>query len=236
MKFFNRQSNKKLEQLLKQSQQNFQFDEEKVKNRLMYSLNDAPIKAPIKTVSFNLRIIKYSSMVAGLAIFISATFVFASNAKPGDKLFPVNKLGEKVILSLPLTVEQKAAIQTRMVSNRLEALTEVKTESSELETVKESDETLKRAVDAVSANKQRLLKSGNTQAAARLDNTLVKLEDLAQQHEQKVETLEQTSQNPETRKLIKAHLLEIRNSHERVRMEIKSQKSDDDSKSSDELD
>src|SRR5260370_34296363 len=99
MKLFNFKPRNDLSKLLKQSAQDFQFDHQKVKQRLLYSLRDAPIKQPQITF-MPIRILKYSSIIAAMLIFLSATFAFASNAKPGDKRFALSKLGESSIRSL----------------------------------------------------------------------------------------------------------------------------------------
>ncbi len=157
--------------LLKDSEQDFRFDEQRVKDRLLYSLRETPIKAPARTF-FTFRFMKYSALVAGLVIFLSATFVLALNANPGDRLFGLNKFGENVILSLPLSMEQKAQVQAGIVTRRLEALQEIEAqpagpglETKQLETIKESDESIQNAIDTVTANKVKLENSGQTASA-----------------------------------------------------------------------
>jgi hypothetical protein len=207
---------------LSQSAQNFSFDQEKVKNRLMYSLNDAPIKAPAK-IFFRTRILKYSSVLAAFVIFVSATFAFASSSEPGDKLFPLNKIGEKVILSLPLSAQQKASIQTGIVNKRLKSLETVKvrTEDKQLETVKESDESLQNAIEAVSANKKRLEASGHTQGAEKLGQVLNRLDALAEKHEQQFQSIEELISDNEGKQTVRKHLREIKNARRKAHIELK---------------
>src|SRR6185436_13453840 len=110
------------------------------------------------------------------ALFLSATFAFASNSKPGDKLFALNKLGEDIVLKLPLSVEQQANVQAYIVSNRLQALDQVISKPEEtlasstkkLQTIKETDDSLSKAVEAVTKNQAASEASGRTQSAVKL--------------------------------------------------------------------
>jgi hypothetical protein len=232
MKFFNFKPHNDLIKLLKQSKQNFQFDQGQVKNRLLYTLGDAPIKTT-KLRFFSFRLVKYSVSLAVLLVFLSATFAFASNAKPGEKLFALNKFGEKVMLSLPLSVQQKAQLQARIVTKRLEALTALKNkpdpnlETQKLETVKESDESIQQAIDTISTNKEKFEGMGQTQTAEKLNQVLNQLEKLSKRHEEQIRALEAGIPNSDIRHAMHQHLLEIKTARHKARLELNLTDSED---------
>ncbi len=229
MKFFSKKPDN-LEKLLKSSQQDFRFDQEKVKNRLMYSLESAPIKAPAKTFA-TMRVIRYAAVCAVLLISISTTFAFASSAQPGDKLFALNKWGEKIILSLPLSVGQRAKIETKIVGNRLKALEAVQTapETRQVETVKEADTALENAIETVSENKKKMETEQDPANTAILNQALSQLDDLAKLHEQQVQMLEKMIQDHENHAQILLHLHEIKNARHKARLELNLNDAEDDS-------
>ncbi|MEJ0021595.1 MAG: hypothetical protein WDN47_03345 [Candidatus Doudnabacteria bacterium] len=233
MIFFNSKSKKKMIKLLKDSEQDFRFDEQRVKDRLLYSLRETPIKAPARTF-FTFRFMKYSALVAGLVIFLSATFVLALNANPGDRLFGLNKFGENVILSLPLSMEQKAQVQAGIVTRRLEALQEIEAqpagpglETKQLETIKESDESIQNAIDTVTANKVKLENSGQTASAEKLGKVLDQIDTLAKKHEDRIKTIETQMPDQKAQQTIDNHLNGIKNSRQKASIELQSQKTDD---------
>lgn len=230
MKFFPSQPNNDLKKRLAASRQEFKFDQEAIKSRLLYSLNDAPMKAPDKTlVSF--RALKYSTVLASVLILISGTFALASQAQPGDRLFALNKWSEKLVLALPLSMDQKAAMETRIVNKRLQALEAVKlnspatispqTETRQLETIKESDEAVQNALESVASNKKLLETQGQTANAQRLEKVLNELDNLAAQHEKQIQGLEQSALDDEARQTIQLHLIEIKNARTKARTQIK---------------
>ncbi|MBX4186967.1 MAG: hypothetical protein KW802_01755 [Candidatus Doudnabacteria bacterium] len=208
---------KALANLLKRSAGDFNFDETSAKFRLLASINRLDQKpAP----SFHItRVMWYSTAFAALVITASTTFAFASNALPGDKLFALNKFGEKVILTLPLPVEQKAKVQEYIVTNRLEALDKVDTE--DLETVKESDESLMTAVDAITQNKTRLESMGKTKQAETLEKVLDQLQTKVENKENTIKEIEKRAKDEPTREKIREHLKKIEDSKQKARLHIK---------------
>lgn len=218
MNFFKDEKRDKLISMLKQSKPDFKFDPNSGKVQLMQSLTRSQIVEPeMKMHSWH--IMRYSLATACLLIFVSGTFAFASNAKPGDKLFPMNKLGEQMILKLPLTDEVRANFQARIVSKRLEALTQVKPEAK-LETIKESDESLNQAVEAITTNRQNLRTKGNKQAEARLNNVLNQLESLAQKQQERIEVLQSETDDTQVRLMIDQHLLRVKQAKQKAILEL----------------
>ena len=215
-------------QLLKKSGSDFRFDPSSVKYRLLHSITQADPK-PIPHFKIG-RVARYSVGFASLVVLISTTFAFASAARPGDKLFGLNKFGENVILSLPLSVEQKAKVQEYIVTNRLEALDKVNAraetekadaEAKNLKTIRESDESLMSAVDAITKNKQQLESSGKTQAAENLEKVLDQLQSKVQKREATIREIEERTQDSETKAAIHRHLKKIEDSRQKARSQIR---------------
>ena len=221
---FKNEQEEKLKMLLKQNQQDFRFDEQSVRLKLLQAINRTK-PAESQTRFFHMtRTIKFASATAVIVIFISTTFAFAANSKPGDKLFALNKFGEKFLLKLPLSAEQKATIQTNFVTKRLEDLEAVQIASSthkQLETVKESDESLKEAVEAVSTNRNKLETEGRTESVKKLNRVLNQLNDLAARHEKQIEALETSTTEESVKQVFDLHLNQIKDSRHRVRLELK---------------
>lgn len=222
MKFYNQEKNNKVIQLLKKSKQDFDFNAESSKIRLMQSLQYSSPPAEETTIR-HWPIWHYAIATACLLIFASATFTLASTARPGDKLFGLNKFREQVILKLPLNVETKAHFQTEIVSKRLEALDLVQPKVNvRLERVKESEESLNAAIEAVSTNKHNLEALGKTQAAARLSEVLNELEALASKNEKRIESLGQDTDDEPTRVIMQNHLRQVKEARKKAILELKS--------------
>lgn len=213
-----------------QAGSDFEFDPDKVKYRLLSSINQTA-QQPIRHFRFR-RVVQYSVGFAGLVIAISTTFAFASTAKPGDKLFALNKFGEGVVLRLPLSVEQKAKVQEYIVTSRLEALDQVQ-EAKNLSTVKETDESLMSAVDAITENKKKLEASGKTVAAEKLEKVLDQLQIQAEKREAKIKKLEEETKDLKTKAEIRRHLRKIEESRKKAQAEIKRYQNDDDDRDED---
>jgi|GEM_PF-6766138 hypothetical protein len=207
----------KLPDLLKKSAVDFRFDPDSVKYRLLQSMtNSMQAKSKPHRLKW-----WHAGATAVFVVFLSATFAFASNSKPGDKLFALNKLGENVILNLPLSAEQKAKVEEHIVTSRMQALDSVKSqiETKKLETVKESDITLTAAVAEISQTKAKLKASGNTAAAANLDAVLNRMQKMAQDHEQIIQNFENETSNAEIKIEIHQHGQQIKNSQRKAKAE-----------------
>lgn len=228
MKLFNSKLNSEIINLLKKTRQDFIFDRTGIKNRLMANLENAPIKAPSHPMPV-FRFVKYASVIVTILAFLSATFAFASNSRPGDALFPLNKMGQKIVLTLPFSAEKKAKLQTQFVTNRLNDLEKINAAPSnqpnlqniQLETIKESDEMLSNAIETISANKNRLRSNGSEKAAQQLDEVLTQLDTLASQHEDQIQEIEDQTQENDIKMTIDSHLTGIKNAHKRVHNELK---------------
>ncbi len=221
MKLFRSNKDEELTKLLKNSSGEFRFDPEKVKYRLLSSIDQTNQKHP-HHFKFT-RVIKYSVTFAGFVIVVSSSFAFASNSKPGDKLFALNKAGEQVVLRLPMPSEQKAKVEAYIVTQRFEALdeVEVQTEIRNLATVRESDETLTSAIDRITENKKQLESRGKTKAAEKLETVLDKLQIAAEKQEKKIMELQEKTTDKDSKKKIEEHLKQIRKSREKAQLEIR---------------
>ena len=87
-------------------QPEFKYNKEDVKARLMQSVRATPMEEP--TFSW-LTMPNWGLVLTAMVIMISsATFAYADQAKPGDVLFPLNKLNNRLILSMPFSAQTKA--------------------------------------------------------------------------------------------------------------------------------
>lgn len=226
MKWLRSNQDEKLKKLLKNSGE-FQFDPSRVKYRLLSSI-DATDQKPVRHFRLS-RVMTYSVSFAGFVIVLSTTFAFASNSRPGDKLFALNKAGESVILSLPLPAEQKAQVEAYMVTQRFEALDQVQVKKSDtrpLETLKESDEKLNSAIIHITEQKKRLESRGKTRQAEKLETVLDELQAQAEKREQKIRELQDKTEDKETKEKIEKHLKQIENSRKKAQSEISRFKND----------
>jgi hypothetical protein len=226
---FRRSKKEELIKLLKNSGSDFNFDPNSVKFRLLNSISEVGQKKPVRHFRFH-RVLTYSVGFTGLVIAISTTFAFASTSKPGDTLFGLNKFGENVVMKLPLSVEQKAKVQEYIVTNRLEALDQVKTKEEQptaktkakkLKTIKETDESFVSAIDNITKNKKKLEASGKIKDAEKLEKVLEQLDAQAEKSEKRIRELEDNSDDKEVKAEIRRHLLKIQESRKKAQSEIK---------------
>jgi hypothetical protein len=227
MTSFRSNKDEELKKLLKHSGE-FRFDPNQVKYRLMSSIGQAEQKT-IRHFKFS-RVASYSVSFAALVIAISTTFAFASSSRPGDRLFALNKAGEGVIRSLPLPAQQQAQVEAYIVTQRFEALDQVefKIDNSEsipvakqLETVKESDETLNTAVTKITEQKKRLESRGKSKQAEKLESLLDQLQSQAEKQEKKIRELKDKTLDKETKEKIDRHLKHIEDSRKKAQAEIR---------------
>jgi hypothetical protein len=218
--WFQKNEKQKLGSWLK-SEPGFKYDKTNVKQRLMMSVKHASQGEAEETFSWK-TMPNWGVVLAALVIMLgSATFAYADQARPGDILFPVNKLNDKIILNLPFSAQTKARIQAQIVSKRLDALDQVTKDDSsrpdnslnrskKLETIKESRISLTTAIQKVTEAKKMLEDNGNTTGAEALRQTLTHLEELAGQQEEKIQYLEEHAIDKADKKEIGQHLSEIK--------------------------
>lgn len=214
------------------TQPNFKYDKSGVKARLMMSVKGAPQGEEEVSIAW-ISMPNWGVVLTALVIMLgTATFAYADNAKPGDVLFPVNKLNDKIILNLPFSAQTKARIQAQIVSKRLDALDTISKDdrlgkqdptfmSKKLLTVKESHESLSTAIKKVSENQKRLEENGNEHGAEQLKETLTRLENLAAMHEAKIQYLEEHTQDRMAKDEIHQHLDEIKQERKKIKDQLK---------------
>ncbi len=229
MNLFNSEPDDKLVKLIKNSPQEFRFDSPGLKTRLMANL-DTPSPSDRRLGMHAHFLLPYSLIAACMVLLVSGTFAFASTSNPGDALFGINKARERILLSLPLSPTRKAEIETNMVSKRLQALEllpsagpneDISVDDITLLTVTESEETLSRVVDNITARKKSYVSEGKTEYAERMNETLSRLENLAKQYEEKMERLESQARDENTRDLIKTHREKINQARNKATLELK---------------
>jgi hypothetical protein len=222
MKIFGSQPNDELTKLLKTSQQDFGFNQELVKMRVTSQLQseNQDMKQPLQHHHW----MRSSIVTAVVILSLSITAVSAAQSQPGDKLFSLNKWGEKFVLSLPLSIEHKAQVQTSIVTKRLQALKKVQTQPDDLnrklKTVNESDESLRNAVEMVTANKAKFRAMGQMAQANRLTPALNQLNDLAQEHEDQIQAIQASMPEGHVRQTMNLRLTEVRGFHQQARIEL----------------
>lgn len=233
MKLFNLEQFADLIKLLKRSKQNFHFDQESLKLRLLTRINSHHLpegeKLKLRRVEFpHLQIYQYS---AALAVILFATtgvtFAIANTAKPGDLLFPLDVFQEKMILSLPLSYERKAKLQSGFVSERIKELNQFKQisghDAAKVTAVKESQKTLTQALEAVSQSRDLLESKGKNLEAEKLDDVLSLLETLAVEHEKNADEIKTQLDEPKFKLQIDDDLTEIKNARLKIKHEIRRQ-------------
>lgn len=225
--FFRKQPEDEITKLLKASQQDFRFHQDLVKLRILSSLK-SEILTPTKFGVWHFAFMHYGAVIAIVVLCVSVTFVKAAQSQPGETLFPLNKLGEKLVLGLPLSAQQKAQFQTSIVSKRLKSLEQIKTQqdgltsmewqNKQLETIKESDESLRSAVETISATQAKFQTLGQTNDAENLSQILGQLDSLAQAHEENVLEIENETLDGNIKQAVDMHLNQIREIHHRTQM------------------
>jgi hypothetical protein len=236
MKLFNLdKNNEKTIELLKKSQQDFRFDQDQVRARLMIQINSSP-QSLTEPESKPRLTWSYASAFAIVIVFVlsSGTLAYANNSNPGDKLFFLDKLTERAVLALPMPAANKARIQTNIVAERLEEINKIEPEDDNsqksLRAVSESETDISEAVANITATKEKLLNKGNRKAADKLDEVLNKLEGLAEKHESKAERAKLKSKDDSTKKELELKIIEIKKAREKAKLEILKGESDNSGK------
>jgi len=215
----------KIIKLLQTSKQDFEFGQEIVKHRLMESMDRVPKAKQFYHNRFlQVAFLKYTLTTAIILAFLTSTFAFASNAQPGDTFFPVSKFSERVILSLPLTVEEKARVHMMIVGKRLKALEQSEqpqnktTSQVQLQIVKESDDSISEAIQSVAHAKQQMKSHGDSKGEQKMTQALQQLQNMASTNEQNIQTIQTQSQNQDqqTQNEMQHHLENVQNARHKA--------------------
>lgn len=223
MKFWKHdESEEKLKKLLKLQQSDFDFNQQGVKNRLQLSIARASSAQP--TFRTSAWMPRWGLAIAAITLFVlsGSTFALANNAKPGDRLYLLDKAQEQIWTRLPLPASNKAQIQAGIVEERAYELDQLRKsdKANKIKAVKESEQSLQQAVEAVSNTRTKLESSGKRKQVEKLDSVLTRLELLAEEQEQKIEEIKTEIDDDEVKADIDKSLLKIRKSKERAKSEI----------------
>ena len=224
MKWFNDEKLSRLQKQLKYTELDFKFDHQGVKNHLMQSIVEQKYSQAGSRAKFGMRrrVVSWAAGSLALVVFISSgTLAFADNSAPGDKLFFLDKFQEKIILSLPLPSEKRADVQAKIVTERMNELTELKKlenqSSIKLRAVKESEESVTRAIESVTTVKTELEKRGKSKQAEQLDSVLNRLDDLAGKQETEISEIKKKLKEKGDVEKADKSLLEIKKARNKVR-------------------
>ncbi|HEV8601414.1 MAG TPA: DUF5667 domain-containing protein [Patescibacteria group bacterium] len=241
MKLFNLEQFENLIKLLKQSEQDFKFDQKSIKLNLLTSINShhLPEKEKIKLREISIHrfsVYQYSAVFAVILFATGgATFALANTAKPGDFLFPLDLLQEKMVLSLPLSEQKKAKLESNFVSERIVELKQLRqargSDTVKAAAVKESQKTLTSAVEAVTRSKDLLQARGRNQQAQELDNVLDELETLAGEHEKNAGEIKDEVEEPGLKIEIENNLTDIKKARLKAGHKIRGEKTRNDGNS-----
>lgn len=136
------------------------------------------------------------SVLVGLSLFGGTAFA-STAAKPGDLLYPVKMIKEKVQLSVAVSEQSKVQLQAKFAEERLKELAELKVKTqtqnstTATSTVNEKNEhdnkieeeakvhtqtDVNNAIEVLTQVKAKLEAKGNTQAAAALGENIIRLQ------------------------------------------------------------
>jgi hypothetical protein len=129
------------------------------------------------------RYMPYIASFLVAAVALGGTSVAASQANPGEVLFPVKKAQEVIRLRLATNENAQAQLRLKMVEERFEELAEItkekesKPEDKDLvEAETESKAEISNAIETLTRVQAKLEAKGNTQAAASIKENILKFE------------------------------------------------------------
>ncbi|HYC79731.1 MAG TPA: hypothetical protein VEC17_01750, partial [Candidatus Binatia bacterium] len=155
-------------------------------------------------------------LIVGSVAIISQADV----SKPGDKLHVVDELGERIILTLPLSEAQKIDYQTKIVderTNELDYLLEVTSENTvKKQAIKQSQESLDRAIEQARNAKEKSSTKGDRTKSERYDKVLKQLDTLAEEQEMKIKYWRDKEKNEEIKREYDRNLELLKKSRNRA--------------------
>ncbi len=218
--FFYDKTDKKVIKALADSRQDFKFDQQNVKARLMMALKDrtTPGTEKYRTPIHHF----FPRYVAGLVTSVilvgtTAGLAYASNkAKPGERLYKVQTFQNNLVLSLPLPDTQKAQYRTDIVAQRLTELEQIQPAGSQNSQqiqaeIRASQQSI---VDAVS--NVAIIQSQSRQNDSKILAIVKQLNDLSNKHEQKMELLKNQITDAQIKAEIEDSLATIKVNREKL--------------------
>jgi hypothetical protein len=226
MIFFRSKKDKQIEQLLSESRQNFEFDSQNIKARLMMAVESQHFsKEELRNFTFKPNFWpRYAfSLTLAVMLMVGTTgFAFAANnATPGDVLFPIQKIQNQIVLSLPLPETKKEEIRTEIVTKRLKELDAIEKisnpDSAKIQAiVKESQASID---DAVTNLHMEPAVEGTTspdKKQAKLDNLATKLDGLIDTHQKYLKNIQEKTKDSETKETIDNSAKSIESTREKL--------------------
>ncbi|MFA5991354.1 MAG: cytochrome b5 domain-containing protein [Candidatus Doudnabacteria bacterium] len=140
------------------------------------------------------------SVLVGLSLFGGTAFA-STSAKPGDLLYPVKRITEKVQMSVTASEQSKAQLQAKFAEERLKELAELKSLSGtatsttatstsrgqgedgdkiEVEAKVHTQTDVNNAIEVLKQVQAKLVAKGNAEAAATLGENIIRLQNGAQ--------------------------------------------------------
>src|SRR5690606_16568898 len=126
--------------------------------------------------------------LVAVVLLVSGTFSASASSLPGDKLFSIHKLKEKILLTFSPDPVGNAEIQASIVEDRLEALDLLPiqaatplpqvNEARQLETIKEAETSLNRAVESIQKSRDTMIEKGQDKQVEKLNQVLSNISDL----------------------------------------------------------
>jgi hypothetical protein len=223
MGIFNNNHHKKVIELLQRMKVDFKFDQKGIKTRLLSNIEEQLMSSTAdKIKNYNNKpfyarhkwAVGFSTIILLVIFGSGVTLAQADVAKPGDKLYGLDQWHEKMLLKIPLPASQKAKMYANIIDERnqeLDYLLKVKNHNRvKAEAVKTSQQSLNQAIEQVRSAGERLDERGKSRQADRVQEVLIRLEGLAAEQEQRVESLKEIEDNQEIKSLLDEDLIEIK--------------------------
>ncbi len=224
MKLFNSEKNNQVIARIRATNQNFVFDHQRQKDRLLLALSSPQPPKDEHWASYGFTF-KFSAGIAITILAASATFLTAQGAAPGDTLFPVNKLREKILLALPLATLKRVEVTAGIAQERFDALDQIPAAvpdqiERKIQTVQETQESFQQAVEVISRKQADLEEAGRTEAADTLDRVLTNLNQMAQEHETLIEQLAEQAEDESVQTKIRSDLQLFRQTRQKAEEQL----------------
>lgn len=249
MRLFRSKKNDAIIQLLNSTKRDFEFDSESVKNRVMMALVARHLtKEDKQLLTFHPKTWPKYVFTLALAIVLmistSAISFASSKATPGDVLFPVQKLQNKFVLSLPLPQTKKEEIRTEIVAKRLKELDAIQNHPQPdtfklVAIVRESQRSIDEAVSHLPVESVATVTNPDApqtvptepaidvSRSPKLDHIVTKLEDLSKQHEDKMELIKLQVEDKVVKDKIDKSVISIKSNRSKLQNARKKKTNDD---------
>jgi hypothetical protein len=199
----NSENKKKITELLRDSKSDFKFNQSGIKNRLLASVENIHLHPKTFETVTKSNVRRWNAALAsglGVVVIFSATLAYADLSNPGDKLYFLDQLSERLELKMPRSGEAKARLQERLVNERVTELNKIPAinntdQTVRLRAIEESQQNLFNAVEETTRIRESLRSKGRDKAVKNIDEVLSNLGQLAEKQEQRVEEFKKYTEN-----------------------------------------